>query len=449
MIQPMARSDEASLDAQDSGVSACTLDRVVWGLATGRHLLGPLEQGERILVLAIDLLPPGTAEVEATITGHPILQRAIQEGRLEIRVEDAPCLARRFASLQRSGGGQPAMDVHLPALLMAPPAAQPLARLVERIHLEHRSHPRVAERMRNNLAANLESMAAAPGIDQLVLTPPHRPGFVLAAGPSARAALPYLRQVRTWGPLLVVDTALPLCQAQNIPVDLVASVDPHPKSRDHVRGGSRGTGILAFQPYCHPEVVAAFPRRVWASPCGDLLFDRVSPDLGLPQVETFNTVLLYAVQIAEKVGCDPIVMVGADLAHVGGLSHARGTASARFVPDVPLSAPNCTGQAVPTTRALQRFQADLERHIRGSAHEYWVVDGGGAAIRGAWRTGWEELLPVLSSRTAATGDPARLGCWLHLSQVPSPEEAARRLELLRQVLAEFDSRGADLQHSRS
>jgi 6-hydroxymethylpterin diphosphokinase MptE-like protein len=402
---------------------AANTDALVWGLGSGRNVRALLRDGHRVEVLAIDVDRPEIAR--AIIDGCARLVDAEREGRLRVMVAPPEQLAAHF-SLCRAD----TMHVDLAALAGVPEPARDLARMIERLWNERADLHRFAPRLRANLRSNLEAITSATSLARWRDAALGRPGFVLAAGPSARAALPWLAEARRVGPLIAVDTCLPLLRTHEVPIDCLVSVDPHPESSVHLREGTGGVGVLAMQPYCTPEIVAAFPRRVLAMPAGDRLCDRAAAELDLPALPVAGTVLLYALQIAELLGCNPIVIAGADFAHVDGLSHAHGTATARSVASTGLVVSDRRGRPVPTSTSLLRFKGDVEQHIAASSARHIVVDGGGAAIAGV-----------------RTVEPAAIARWVRrrsqpftLDAPPRPDELqiARHARVLRRVLAEFD-----------
>lgn len=411
--------------------------RVVWGLGTGRHIRHAARAGDRLIVFAVDVPPRDAARVERVLQNRPELARAHSEGRLEIVVGDLQTLRSRFSSLGEDTAQE--LIVDLAALDAAPEDMRPLVRLVERLHVEQRDAIKYRERLRSNLEHNLATVVAAPPLSLLTGAAAGRPAFVLAAGPSARAAIRWLPELRRYGPLIAVDTALPLCRQANTTIDCLASIDPHPSSSKHLASGIGGVTYLAFQPYACPQVVAAFANRVVAVPDGDKLCDALADALELPRVEATGTVLTYAIDVATTLGCNPIVLIGADFAHVGLQSHAAGTASATAVIDTGVHTHDTSGQRVATTHALERFRAAVEQRIiraRAAGVAYWAVDGGGARIEGAHMLSWVELAQQLGSRPPPPAvDPE----WLADIAIPasSGHTAPERTERANAVLRAF------------
>jgi hypothetical protein len=387
-----------------------------------------LRDGATVEVLALDVDATRPEDAERIVAQCELLTAARLGGRLTLVVGAASDLAARLCTRavpQR-------MEVDLGALANVPAASRSLARTVERIHLEQADARRHGPQLRANLTTNVAAMATAPSMHALADAGVGRPAFVLAAGPSAAQAMTWLPAARRLGPIIAVDTALPLCRAADISIDCLVSVDPHPTSAVHLARGTADVGMLAFQPYCAPAIVDAFPQRVLALPRGDRLCDRAARMLDLPSVPVAGTVLLYALQLAAVLGCDPIVLVGADFAHVGGRSHAIGTATSRPMDSSGLVVADANGEPVPTSHSLLRFLSEIERHIADASAQHIAIDGGGAAIAGARRVSHSAFARWVRGRAPASA--------LGLASAPSlaPAAIARRRQIWSTLLAEFD-----------
>jgi Protein of unknown function DUF115 len=407
---------------------------LVWGLGSGRRVRALLREGKRVEVLAIDVDPARPDIADATVRACPRLSEAERDGRLRVLVAPPEQLAARFSMLADHHPSAGSMHVDLAALSCVPEPARDLARVIERLWTERADLERFAPRLHANLRDNLEAIAGAPSLERWRDAARGRPGFVLAAGPSAAAALPWLAHARTLGPLIAVDTCLPLCRNAELSIDCLASVDPHASSRVHLQRGTQGVGALAFQPYCAPAVVSSFGVRMLGLPAGDRLCDRAAAELGLPAFPVAGTVLLFALQIAALLGCDPIVMVGADFAHVGGLSHAEGTATARALTPTGVLVSDCRGRAIPSSSSLLRFKGDVEQHIAASTIRHLAIDGGGAAIAGTRAIAGAAIERWVRG-LARHAEPFSL----HAPAESGELEVARNLRAWRRLLAEVDA----------
>ena len=407
---------------------------VVWGLGSGRRARALLREGRRVEVLALDVDPSRPDLARAVIGACARLTAAHASGRLRVMIGAPESFAQRWREL---GSRAELVTVHvdLGALSAVPAPAQELARVVERVHLERDDLVRFARVMHDNLVENIDAIAEASPLSAWSDAARGRPAFVLAAGPSARSAMPWLERARALGPVIAVDTALPLCRSYEVPVDCLVSVDPHATSRVHLGTGTADVHALAFQPFCAPAIVDAFPRRFLATPQGDRLCDRAAALLNLPAVPIAGTVLLYALQVAATLGCSPVILIGADFAHVGGQTHALGTATARSASPCGGVVNDARGAPVPTTSTLLRFLHAVERHVRESEAPHWVVDGGGAHVQGT-----RVVDPVAIERWVrrhtnggASAQPLRV------PEIADGPTKARRGDVWRALVHEFDA----------
>lgn len=406
---------------------------VLWGLGSGRRARALLREGRRVEILALDVEPSRPELAQVVVSACERLRAAQGEGRLRVVVGTPSGFAQRWHELG-NGGAAVTMHVDLAALASVPPAARDLAQTIERLHLERLDLHRFAARMRRNLVDNVDALASASPLSCWAGAGAGRPAFVLAAGPSARASMPWLAEARALGPVVAVDTALPLCREFGVPIDCLVSVDPHASSRVHLQRGADGVHALAFQPFCTPALVGAVGERVLALPAGDALCDRAAIELGLPSLPVAGTVLLYALQIAAALGCDPVILVGADFAHVGGRSHAEGTATAHLAPPTGEVIADARGVAVPTSSALRRFAGVIARHIDRSGARHWRVEGGGAHLAGA-RTVELAAVGRWVRRAARGRAPTR---WLPRPVAPPAAVVADRRATWLRLLGEFD-----------
>ncbi len=423
---------EHALEVCD-GFTTMNAHRLIWGFGSGRHLEPFLHEGETLTVLAIDIDPTSGATAQSLVARRPLLAAACARGQLNVVIEDANALVARFTAHDESPAHP--MVVHLPALHAVPESARQLARVVERIHEETRAAPRAQALLLANLRANLHAFATATDLTLLTGLGHARPAFVLAAGPSLAHSLESLTPLVHKGIVVACDTTLPLCNRVGITVDVLASIDPHAISARHLAHGTAGVRSLAFQPYASPSVVHACAHRWVSLPAGDLLADALAEQTGLPRLPNAETVLLHALQVADLLGCTPIVLIGADFAYVDGLTHAPGTASSIAAPNVGPTVINRRGVAVPSSSTLLRFCAAIELHIRASRTPHWSIDGGGAPIMGAIPATMREVSEALASFSPFSCDFSRL-------MPPSEVEVAHRRRVVEATIETFAPRAA-------
>lgn len=153
------------------------------------------------------------------------------------------------------------------------------------------------------------------------ILPRHGAVAIVGAGPSLDKNVEHLRNFP--GLLIACDRAAIALTARGIHPDLVVCVDPraavmaeylnYPENRDQT---------LVLSVICDPDVARAWRgKKFYMSTIhpGTQLFDRVLPDLfpGMPGMMAAGNVGNTAVQLAEWIGAEKIVLVGQDYGYAG------------------------------------------------------------------------------------------------------------------------------------
>lgn len=155
------------------------------------------------------------------------------------------------------------------------------------------------------------------------------PVVVAAAGPSLNRNLEELAPVRDRALLVAVDTALSPCLAAGLEPDFVVAVDPGALNLRHLAIGTAPSRTwLVGEPSLAPGAFDAFGDRI--------LTFRVSEHEPWPWLReqgiergvlrAWGSVLTTALDLAVHLGCDPIVLIGADFGYTNGQPYCRGTA---------------------------------------------------------------------------------------------------------------------------
>ncbi len=223
-----------------------------------------------------------------------------------------------------------AMLVH-PHLLQGPSTADAV-RVAQGIVAGARANAAARRKFAPRYLANVlrNVPAIVDGHDVQALSDTYRgvPAIVAAAGPSLDSALPALAELRDRAVVFAVDTALRPCLTAGITPQFVVGADPSTANARHFQ----------WLPECaNTWLIAesALDRSATQVFDGRTLFFRVSRHHPWPwlqqwgcdagQIDMWGSVLTAAFGAAVLAGCDPIVLVGADLAFTGGQPYARGT----------------------------------------------------------------------------------------------------------------------------
>jgi hypothetical protein len=177
-----------------------------------------------------------------------------------------------------------------------------------------------------NVANNLPRYLSTPPIDMLRDRFKGYPGIVVSAGPSLRRNIDQLARLKGRAVICSVQTTLKMLLDRGIEPDFVTSLDYHELSKRFFEGLPAGcrTHLIA-EPKVNWQVTDAYPGPTslldnrWARLCvGDALAARAGLKAG-------STVAHLAFYLTLYLGCDPIILVGQDLAYTDHVYYTPGT----------------------------------------------------------------------------------------------------------------------------
>ncbi len=178
-----------------------------------------------------------------------------------------------------------------------------------------------------NIANNLPRYLSTPPIDRLRERFAGYPGIVVSAGPSLHRNIDQLAELKGKAVIIAVQTTFKTLLDRGIQPDFVTSLDYHEMSKRFFEGISDLTRThLVAEPKATWHVIDAYDGPVsllnndFARNClGDALAARGGLKAGA-------TVAHLALYLAVYMGCDPIVLVGQDLAYTDHVYYTPGVA---------------------------------------------------------------------------------------------------------------------------
>ena len=274
------------------------------------------------------------------------------------------------------------------------------------------------------------------------------PVVVVAGGPSLDEALSDLPWARKRAIIICVSRSL----SAFAEADFVVAVDPFEASRAVFQGVDiPKETALVFGPDCHPDVVAEYPNaRVTFDQTGHPIQSwgrRFLPAKG--EFAPGLSVIHAAYDFAVLLGCEPIVLVGADLSFPTDRFHAR--AGADLGPDHvkrilesgrSVWVPSVTGGSVRTLPSFVAFRAVLQTRIAEAGRPTWNTSPVGAEILGAPYRRLSELLD--EERSDLGPMRARIRDVMSRSVKIDPDCERAEVVRLRGELAELGKVCADL-----
>jgi hypothetical protein len=336
-------------------------------------------------------------------------------------------LGRRLVYGPQAEAGRVAMYAP-PAYRAAEPGLVARARRLVREALSRASADRqtrtsLAGRWLDNLAENFQHVVQLPEATAPAGVLAGTPALVVGAGPSLDQSLSTLAKTPEDVLILAAASALgPLAGAEVRPAAAVA-LEGSDESRQFAGADHQATWLLAaasghpahFSQWRGPK--ALFHLQQWAARLA-------GAHLALP---TGGHATSAAFSLAVLWGCDPIILVGQDLAYTGGRIHAQGR-------------PGGEEEERPDTRRVRAIGGG-EAETSAVMHSYisWYQETAAylarrpvwpriinATAQGARLEGFEHLeLEEALHQSSATGRPA-LGDALRAVPLPRPEAVCQR-----------------------
>ncbi|MFC4768246.1 motility associated factor glycosyltransferase family protein [Effusibacillus consociatus] len=243
---------------------------------------------------------------------------------------------------------------------------------------------------RNNLF-NLNSILRNPGVNKLFGKFKGRPAIVVSAGPSLSKNVSLLHEIKGKAVIVCVDTAYRVLQNQGILPDLLVALDGSEKNYQHFIGVTPTDVPLVFLPTAHYKILEEHGKRCFSSNASHefLISDVIQYVEEKGELMYGGSVATLAFDLAYRMGADPIILIGQDLAYPGGKAYADGTIYEDMKKSIHdgtrmLYVEGIDGEPVLTDHTLDHYRRWFEERIESLGSGIKVIDAteGGAKIAG-------------------------------------------------------------------
>jgi hypothetical protein len=308
--------------------------------------------------------------------------------------------------------------------------------------------------------ANLPDIVHSAGVEALDGAFAGTPAILCGAGPSLDANIADLARVADRAVIVAADTALGPLVSAGVAPHLAVAADSSALNARHLTSVSGGDEVmLVAEGSVHPSAFAAFRGRAFTFRVSEHEPWPWLADAGIVRGElrTWGSVLTSAFDLARRMGCNPIVFAGADLAFTGGRPYCRGTIYDAMwqewidkgctweqmmadyfsrQPEVWLD--DVHGQQVRTAPHLVSFRNWLVEQTTAGGGTSFINATGGGILHGGALT--QQTLKGVFGSSPAVGDARRVLRERHAA-VSQPGDDARRL---RRILTEASRSPASL-----
>lgn len=240
-----------------------------------------------------------------------------------------------------------------------------------------------------NLLKNMSAAVESNFISQLKDVFLNKPVIIVSAGPSLNKNVELLRNIKNKAVIICVDTALKVLLSKNINPDFIVTVDGGELNLAHFDNLDYENIPLIYMSISHPKILENHKGiKVLTDNMGGYikeLFKEFDKEVGV--INLGGSVACVAFNIAIKLGADPIIFIGQDLAYTNNKTHAEGTKYARKSDSIKtkyFEVENIYGDKVLTGYDLYTFLRWFENEILNDTSNRLYIDAteGGAKIEG-------------------------------------------------------------------
>jgi hypothetical protein len=291
-----------------------------------------------------------------------------------------------------------------------------------------------------NMLANLPLIIRSPGIDRLYGTFKGKPAIVAATGPSLNKNKHLLKGVGDKALLLCPDASLPILLAMGVRPHLVTSLErgiPGIRFFEEIPAEQLTDTYLAACPVIRKELYDVYqgPKVIVYRNLDH--FKWLEIERGILDIKASSGNMAF--KIAAAMGCDPIILVGQDLAFErDGTTHAAGSifGENQDILDDLFVVPGNTGEPVPTNPTFFSFLKGYEVDVAEYKGTCVNSTEGGAFIQGTL------IMPLAAAIDKYIGEVFNPLDILR-NHLTSPDEATTQ-KTVAQVVANIDHTAGEL-----
>jgi hypothetical protein len=242
-----------------------------------------------------------------------------------------------------------------------------------------------------NFFKNLKYVVQSTEFSKLYNKFSNKPGILISAGPSLNKNVNLLKEIKGKAFILCVDTALRVLYKEGIRPDAVIAVDGSDLNYKHLQGMDYDDIPLIYFPEVNYNILKEHKGHKIVTNVRTNMTEWIqqylNADIGYIDYSG-PSVSNIGFQVLKKIGCNPLILVGQDLAFTDNKSHADGTALKRENVDKTIVGMNkimvedIYGNQVLTSRSLYQIMKTFENLIQ--IYGGLIIDAteGGAKIKG-------------------------------------------------------------------
>lgn len=275
------------------------------------------------------------------------------------------------------------VSIHRPSLNIIPEEFLELKYLLEEFQLKQNTHEAYASILDDNYEANIKNFD--DNVDVLFNKFINTPLYLIAAGPSLDKNIHELARVKNNGIILSVGRAVRTLLAAGITPDYIIITDPSDFLYDmQLKGLDIDVPIIVIST-CDKNVMMNYKgKRYIALQTGYTPAEEYAKANNRCLVKSGGSVATTGLDVAIRMGCNPIAFVGQDLAFTENKTHSKETFSKDIIETQDLrDVEDVYGNIVKTQKNLYIYLRWIQNRIAEEKNiEFIDATEGGARIRG-------------------------------------------------------------------
>ena len=240
-----------------------------------------------------------------------------------------------------------------------------------------------------NMFDNLDVIIENPGINLIYKKFEKKPAIIVASGPSLKKNLHLLDEIKDKALIVCAESTLKILIKKGIKPHLVASLERTERTTVSFEGFNENDLTDVYLAAC-----PVIPKKVYDAYSGPTLivyrkfahFTWLEIDRGMLDIKQSSANMAY--KLAEAVGCDPIILIGQDLAFDSETQathsdfHAKGSNQDRYYNEKKIEVKANNGGTVFTSESWYKFLKGYEIDIANYKGTCVNATEGGAFIEG-------------------------------------------------------------------
>lgn len=248
-----------------------------------------------------------------------------------------------------------------------------------------------------NMLANIKTIISTPGLNMLEGKFKGVPAVIVSSGPSLNINKHLLHGLQDKAVIIAADSALKPLLADGIKPHMVTALEREPELKVCFEGLTAeqvdGVSLVAC-PVVYPNLYESFPGRSIVAYRKFDHFKWLNIERGIYEIKVSAGNMAF--KVAEVMGCDPIILIGQDLAlSMDGRTNADGInqmTQNNYLIEQRVMLPGNDGQPIESTKSLKLYWEAYEVDVSEYKGKCVNATEGGAKISGTEITTFQDAI---------------------------------------------------------